>query len=243
VVRDLEPLSEEWADLYELVYAGQDNAPHAEYVRKAIVERLPDASTLLDVACGTGWHLEHFARSFEVEGVDASPGMLAHARARLPETPLHRADMRSFDLGRRFDAVTCLSSSIAWMLTTDDLRDAIGAMARHLAVGGVLVIEPWPAPGDDPEMDVPWATTARDAGRTLALLETTTLRGGVWVQEAHYLIADDRGIRHLRDLSEMGAFTRVDLFDAFASAGLSADFDEKGPLGRGLYIAQPARTA
>ena len=51
--------------------------------------------------------------------------------------------MRSFELGRRFDAVTCLFSAIGYMLRRDDLDAAMATMARHLEPGGVLVVEPW----------------------------------------------------------------------------------------------------
>ena len=54
--------------------------------------------------------------------------------------------MRSFDLGRRFDAVTCLFSSIGYLLTPEDLEQGIARMAAHVAPGGVLVVEPWFTP-------------------------------------------------------------------------------------------------
>jgi len=69
--------------------------------------------------------------------------MLQLAASRLPGVPLHPGDMRDFDLGERFDVVTCLGSSIAWMTTDADMRRAVANMARHLHPGGVLLIEPW----------------------------------------------------------------------------------------------------
>ena len=46
--------------------------------------------------------------------------------------------LREFDdLGRTFDAVVCLFSSIGYVGTEERLRAAIGSMARHAAPGGM----------------------------------------------------------------------------------------------------------
>ena len=112
-----------------------------------IVRRVtPAASTLLDVACGTGRHLEFLQQHFQVEGLDLSPDMLEVARARCPGVPFHEGSFVDFHLGRLFDAVTCLFGSIGYAGTPDGLHQAIGSMARHLKPGGVLIVEPWLMP-------------------------------------------------------------------------------------------------
>jgi SAM-dependent methyltransferase len=72
--------------------------------------------------------------------------MLGVARERLPNVPLHEGDMADFELGKRFDAVVCMFSSIGYVRSEERLRSAIAAMARHLEPGGVLVVEPWLSP-------------------------------------------------------------------------------------------------
>src|SRR5262249_33858233 len=91
------------ADLYDAVYSFKDYAQEAERVHELVLERRPAASTLLDVACGTGRHLEQLRRWYDVTGIDLDPGLLTVARKRLPDVSLQEGDMRSFDLGRRFD--------------------------------------------------------------------------------------------------------------------------------------------
>src|SRR5690554_5908593 len=98
--------------LYEAM--GRDVAAEAAVLDRLVRERRPGARSLLAVACGTGAHLLHLAARYEVAGVDLSPHMLARAAARLPGALLVEADMRTFDLGRRFDAATCLFSAIAY---------------------------------------------------------------------------------------------------------------------------------
>jgi len=48
------------------------------------------------------------------------------ARTRLPGVPLFEGDMRSFELDRRFDAVTCLFSAIA------DMQSSARSMASSI---------------------------------------------------------------------------------------------------------------
>ncbi|MBA2569767.1 MAG: methyltransferase domain-containing protein, partial [Chloroflexi bacterium] len=83
------------AELYDLFYDWKDYAAEVERLAVIVAERVPGARTLLDVACGTGRHLELLRGRFVVEGVDLDAGLLAVARERLgPDVPLHRGDMR-----------------------------------------------------------------------------------------------------------------------------------------------------
>ena len=81
------------------------------------------------MACGTGKHLEQLRAWYEVSGLDLDPQLLAIARERLGAVELHEGDMTAFSLGRRFDVVTCLFSSIGYVGTVERLGDAIAAMA------------------------------------------------------------------------------------------------------------------
>jgi len=133
------------ARVYDLLYeaAGKNYEVEAENLHALIQTRRPGAASLLDVACGTGAHLFHMRRSYEVAGVDLAPAMLDEARNRLPDVPLIEGDMRSFALRSTFDAVTCLFSAIGYMQSTAELDEAIRNMRNHLAPGGVLVVDGW----------------------------------------------------------------------------------------------------
>ena len=84
---------------------------------------------------------QHSARFY-----DLLPEMLAVARQRLPGVPLITADMRTLALGRRFDAVTCLFSSIGYVDGSDELITTVARFADQLNPGGVLIIEGWVRP-------------------------------------------------------------------------------------------------
>jgi hypothetical protein len=75
------------------------------------------------------------------------PALLAPARQRLgPEVELYETGMADFALERRFDVVTCLFGATSFLVSPENFRRPIAAMARHLAPAGVLLVEPWPLP-------------------------------------------------------------------------------------------------
>jgi SAM-dependent methyltransferase len=162
--------------------------------------------------------------------------MLERARRRLPDVPLHVGDMRGFELGRQFDAVTCLFSAIAEVRTVDGLRQALASMASHLRSGGVLVVEPWDSPEEHPAQAKPWVEVVEEPDRIVIVMETSTLADTAWEEDSHYLVWTPDGIEHLRERTETGAFTRDDHLGAFRAAGLEADHDPVGLIGRGLYV-------
>ena len=234
---DIEPWSSEAVELYELIHRSDDYQGLAERVHAFVQRHSTGAASLLDVACGTGRYLDALRRWYDVEGVDLSHAMLEVARRTLSNVPLHHADMREFELGRTFDVVTCLSSSIAWMLTPTDLDRAVANMARHLREGGVLVLEPGDSPEDSHGGERPWVSTAEEPNRIVAVMETTRLSGEVWVEESHYLIwTAANGIEYRTERARLGAFTRADYADSLHRAGLDPFYDPNGVLGRGLHL-------
>ena len=135
------------ARIYDALNRHKDYAG-ASAALTTIVDRLaPRASTLLDVGCGTGLHLSHLRGRFAVEGLDVSPQMLDVARARCPGVQFHEGSLVEFDLGRRFDVVTCLFGSIAYARDEAGLRRAALRLTEHLLPGGLTIVEPWVTPG------------------------------------------------------------------------------------------------
>lgn len=224
------------ARLYDVMYAGKDYGAASAYVRAAIEAVNPQAGSLLDVACGTGRHLEHFRAHYEVEGLDLNPDLLDVARARCPDVPLHVADMSTFQLQRRFDVVTCLFSAVAYLRTPDRLAAAVERMAAHLTDAGILIIEPWFTPSafwpehlvanfhDLPDLKLAWMYR-HDRDGDIALLEQ------------HFLVGEPHGFEEFTERHELGLFSDEDWNAAFAAVGLRATFDASGPFGRGLYTA------
>ena len=136
---------------YDKIYSSKDYHAEVQHLLAVIGENLCSRGRrLLDVACGTGRHIEYLKEHFEVEGLDIAHELLEIARQRNPDVVFHQADMMDFDLGRRCDVVTCLFSSIGYVKTLDNLARAVGCMAYHLVPDGLLIIEPWFTPAGAP---------------------------------------------------------------------------------------------
>jgi SAM-dependent methyltransferase len=224
------------ARIYDAIYASIRDYPREAADLDALIRaRRPGARTLLDVACGTAAHLEHLSDRYEVEGLDLDPEMLAVARDRLSRVVFHEGDMASFDLGKRFDAVTCMFSSIGYVLSVERLREAIASMARHLEPAGVLVVEPWLTP-DAWEDGHIGARFVDEPQLKIARVDAASRDGTITEFEFHYLVATPAGIEHFTEPHALGLFTVDEYLDAFREARLDVEHDAEGPMGRGLYI-------
>ncbi|MGC5053293.1 class I SAM-dependent methyltransferase [Micromonospora sp. DT48] len=231
------------AAVYEAAYRSRGKSWQAEAtdVADRILAVRPGATRLLDVGCGTGAHLETFASRFaHVEGVDFAPAMLNVARRRLPEVTLHAGDMRALRLGATFDAVTCLFTAINFLGTVAEMRAAVTAMARHLAPGGVLVVEPWwfPERFIDGHLG---GDLVREPDRVVARVSRSTRQGRLTRMEERWLVGDAYGIHEFSQVGRLAMFTRDEYLEAFAAAGCEGTYVSGWLTGRGLFVA--TRTA
>jgi SAM-dependent methyltransferase len=223
-------------ELYDLEYSFKDYAGEAAVITRIVRERSPGAKTLLDVACGTGKHLEHLRATFECEGLDLDEGLLEVARKRVPDVPLRHADMREFDLGRRFDVITCLFSAIGFVGGPDGLAAAARAFAHHLNPGGIALVEPWITP-DGWIPNRPHLLTYEEPGLVLARATVSGLRDErISTTDMHYLVATSAGVEHFVEQLAPYLFTTDEMRAAFEAAGLGVDYDAEGLIGRGLWI-------
>ncbi|MDQ4089625.1 MAG: class I SAM-dependent methyltransferase [Actinomycetota bacterium] len=224
---------------YELLHAtrGKDYAREAAAVTERIRGRRPEASTLLDVACGSGLHLAALAEAgWDVEGVDLSEPMLAAAAARLPGVALHAADMRTFRLDRRFDAVVCLFSAIGYMTSLDDLAVAATNMGEHLLPGGVLVVEPWFEP-DDWHDGAVFSEAAKAGDSAVSRVSRSWREGDSSVIEMLYAVATPDRTMSFTELHRMGLFTVEQQLEVYRAAGFTVEHETPGLTGRGLIVA------
>ncbi len=232
------------AELYDLFYSWKDYHGEASRLHDGIGRRVPDARTLLDVACGTGTHLERLRVWYTVQGLDRDPELLAVARERLgAEVPLHEGDMRGFDLRREFDVVTCLFSSIGYVRSLRGLHRAVTAMARHVRPGGLLLVEPWFSPDTWDESHLPRPIVVEGDGFNAVRTNATRIVGRRTVMDFHYLITRPDRVERRRETHDMGLFTLDEYRSAFQDAGLAPDHDPEGLMGRGLWIVQRPLTA
>jgi SAM-dependent methyltransferase len=228
----------ETARYYDKIYAFKDYAAEVQELIDLPEIALSGArGRLLDVACGTGRHLEFLTEWFDVEGLDLAPEFLAVARERLPDVPLHCADMRRFRIPSRFDVIVCLFSSIGYMTVLDDVARAARTMADHLVPGGTLIVEPWFTPDQ-------WAPKTVHAmlidapELKIARVNTSFVDGRISIFDLHHLIATPEGTSHVVEGHKLGLYTVDEMTSAFEEANLSVRYDDEGLTGRGLYVAR-----
>ena len=142
------------AEFYDFIYSTFKNYVAEVAQITSLLRRLnPQCQTVLDVACGTGEHARLQAtQGFVVDGLDLDPAFVRIAAQKHPAGRFFEADMSDFHFTARYDAVLCLFSSIGYLQTLDRVSRALTCFREHLAPGGMIVIEPWFAPGTlDPE--------------------------------------------------------------------------------------------
>jgi len=130
---------ERFAQFYDVVM--DDPAPRATRVDAAVERYRPDAASLLELACGTGSILARLTTSAALTGLDRSPEMLAVCAAKVPGARLVEGDMRSFDLGERFDVVVCVFDSVNHLLDEASWASLVECVHRHLTDGGLFVCD------------------------------------------------------------------------------------------------------
>lgn len=229
----------ESAKIYHVQHTarGKNYRDEADLVATHIHRRFPGASSVLDVACGTGGHLAPFSDLIgHTEGIDISEPMLDIARAELLEVPLHTGDMRDFDLGRTFDSVTCLFASIGYVGSEAELRRTLSCFARHVVPGGVVAVEPWWFPENYIDRWVSSDLIDHD-GTTVARVVHTVRDGEASQARVHYLLASpEGGAHHFVEEHRAMLFTRKQYETAFQKAGLSVEYEPEVLSGRGLFV-------
>lgn len=103
------------------------------------VTLLPIGATVLDLGCGSGEPIARYliGRGLIVTGVDSSPTLISLCRARFPGSAWVLADMRTLELGERFDGILAWDSF--FHLNFRDQRRVLSVFKRHAAPRAALM--------------------------------------------------------------------------------------------------------
>jgi SAM-dependent methyltransferase len=145
------PAGSQWAErAYEAIAPVYDDfTAHHDY-EAWLGNLLPElrrhglrGSRLLDVGCGTGKSfLPMLQRGWNVTACDISASMLELARAKAgEEARLFVADMRELPRCGEFDLVWALDDAVNYLLSAEELGQALSGMRLNLAPGGLLMFD------------------------------------------------------------------------------------------------------
>lgn len=129
------------ARYWPLVSPVEDYASEAAEFARVLEGAVGQGAALLELGSGGGHNAFYLKQSFVLTLCDLSEDMLTVSRRLNPQCAHVRGDMRTLDLGQRFDAVF-IHDAIHYMTTEADLRAAIATAFRHCRAGGSALFVP-----------------------------------------------------------------------------------------------------
>lgn len=228
------------AQWYDLVYSFKDYAEEVHNIRNLIRAKRPEATTILDVACGTGEHARFLANDFSVDGIDLQPEFVAAAREKVGAGYFATADMRSFDLARQYDVVQCLFSSIGYLTSPSDVVAALRSFKKHLNKDGIVIVEPWFTPDSYHAGTLHMAPPVDTPELKIVRMNVSSREGNLSRLHFHYLVGRPDGVEHIEEEHVLALYSVGEMVSFFERAGLSVHYDPEGIFGRGLYVGQEA---
>ncbi len=168
------------ADLYEAVHSG--NEGDIDFYRAACT----DARDVLELGCGWGRIAGALAADGkQVTGLDIAADLLRRGRETYPRVEFVEGDMRTVNLGRRFDRVLIPYNGLYCLLDEDDVVATFRRARDHLRSEGLLVFDAYAADTfhNDSDDDADWdeaafVKTVHALGRTWDVYERSR-----WVRE------------------------------------------------------------
>lgn len=139
---------DKYSAYYDLLYEDKDYTTETEYIDMLIKQYHPNASSVLDLGCGTGKHAHLLSKKgYQVHGVDVSESMLDLAKQYIDQnTTFSLGDIRSIRLPEKFDVVISLFHVSSYQTSNQDLVQAITTAHEHLKPNGLYIFDCWYGP-------------------------------------------------------------------------------------------------
>ena len=222
------PVYGRFARYYDLIYHGMVDYEGDVVFLENLFRRFRAApTTILDLGCGTGNHALPLARrGYRVTGLDQSREMLALARKKAASSRFRprfvHADMRSFRLGRKFDAAVCMFGAFGYVLPERDALRSLRAVHAHLEPGGLYVFEFWQGSGSRPAPFESWLDVRRKKLEIVRLdVSRHDPRTGLHPVEFRFIVLEGRRL--------IDRFAEVHTIQTYSVAGI------RSLLGRGGF--------
>jgi len=112
------------------------------FVFRLVKEKYSNATSWLDLCCGTGALLKYVSkRGFSGVGIDRSQHQIKIAKHRVPNAKFYIEDVRNLSLSQRFDIITCTYDSLNYLTKKRDLERVFRKVGIHLAKNGIFIFD------------------------------------------------------------------------------------------------------
>jgi SAM-dependent methyltransferase len=111
-------------------------------------------------------------------------------------------DIRTIDLGRRFDAVISMFSVVCYQITNADLAAVCSTARRHLDAAGVFIFDGWYGPAVLAAPPAQRVKVAQDGNRRVVRFTQPTLDVASHTADIHFKVWITEGERILSEVDE-----------------------------------------
>ena len=132
------PYKKEYSEIYNDIYLlDKTHLQHTQYEINLIEYLCKDKQSWLDIACGTGYHLDNVKSNVEKFGVDRSYDMIAYAKANTASNIKYTtSDINSFVPNVTFNVVTFLWMGYVHQPSLSKVLDTINIASEKTSKDG-----------------------------------------------------------------------------------------------------------
>lgn len=136
------PYIKEYAKKYNSLYLLDDtHFQHTEYELNIIRGILKNKKSWLDVACGTGYHLDNINLNIKKCGIDRSSAMIDYAKENTDNTiEYHVSDVKDFKYPSLFDLVTFLWIGYVHSKSVPEAVDVLVSASKQVDSNGSFLV-------------------------------------------------------------------------------------------------------
>ncbi len=211
-------------EYYDKIYHYIDYKKQTKFILKIIRKfKTSNGNKLLDVACGTGTHIQLLKKHFEIVGLDKNKEMLEIARKKNPSVKFVQGDMQSFSL-HKFDVILCYFNSILYNTTKGELSKTLTNFWKHLDKGGLLIFNAVDKiVGIDSRKDEWWY---KDKNLNILFAPQWIYKNRKLHIDIDFVIEKKRTTEHLKDHHVMGAFSLSEIGPMLKKIGFKVNVFE-----------------
>jgi SAM-dependent methyltransferase len=214
--------------IYDLMYTketGFDHKAQVIWVDK-FRKKLNLPKDVLDLACGTGMHLQYFKQlGYLCQGIDASHDMLKLAKKRLKRVPLRESYFEDFKLKRKVPLITSFFNAMSYNTDIKKLKATFKNVRNNLSENGIFVFDIFCV---DKPKEV-FITKNFEAGKlkiSRTIVGVPSKKG--FKSTMYYVISDGKRSEIICETSYRGAFSEKQILSALKDAGFNVLYNGEG---------------